>query len=568
MAINFLPNPVYRFKDTNDVPLVGGLVFTYDTGTTNKQTVWKDKAKVAAHTNPIILDNRGEAEIWYDGTIDLVPAPVGDTDPPSSPLDTVVGLESSIDQVSVAQSGLVLNLSFEEDADNASTFTNWTAFPAAGATILVDALVQSDGSNSVEFIAPGSGGGRLESDFIAVTANSTLVVNGMIISNGTAVDNLVKIAFYDKDKVAVSTKTAYDGQAVSTTTWTEFGGRVTATSISVWAKVELHGANNSAGTVHFDRITLMQERDTDYATIDAHRGMALNSMFDRGIQHPRHWTLNPTGSGTVTSTTFTQLTGTQAVKFVSADGTGAGNADSEFIPISGGHILVAEAIIESSTTTLTNTISFRYFTALKSLVSTVVAYTNGGTSTTAFARAIASDTAPSTARYVIVRIAGSTSSAGTVYFDRIHVTDEMDDSLKYTRVKLAASLAVPNSSATNITFDSEVSDDWKTHDNSTNPERINVPVWAKFAKAKLFVNWIDSSAATTHLTISINHTVLGLVSFQQGSPNAAHGTTQFADTGWVKTLGAGYFSTTARQDSVGSLDITSTTFLEVEFRAK
>jgi hypothetical protein len=48
-------------------PLVGGRVYTFDTGTNNPRTTWQDAAQTAPNVNPIVLDARGEATIFWSG---------------------------------------------------------------------------------------------------------------------------------------------------------------------------------------------------------------------------------------------------------------------------------------------------------------------------------------------------------------------------------------------------------------------------------------------------------------------------------------------------------------------
>jgi hypothetical protein len=55
------------FSTATGLPLVGGKVFTYDAGTNNPRTTWADAAQVGANANPIILDARGEASIFWAG---------------------------------------------------------------------------------------------------------------------------------------------------------------------------------------------------------------------------------------------------------------------------------------------------------------------------------------------------------------------------------------------------------------------------------------------------------------------------------------------------------------------
>ncbi|WP_088147018.1 hypothetical protein [Achromobacter denitrificans] len=57
-------SPRFQAIDLNGRPLVGGLLYTYINGTTTPQATYQDAAGLAANTNPIILDARGEAVIF------------------------------------------------------------------------------------------------------------------------------------------------------------------------------------------------------------------------------------------------------------------------------------------------------------------------------------------------------------------------------------------------------------------------------------------------------------------------------------------------------------------------
>lgn len=59
------PPPKVQFLDANGAPLVGGKVYTYAAGTSSPLATYTTAAGTAANTNPVILDARGEANIWY-----------------------------------------------------------------------------------------------------------------------------------------------------------------------------------------------------------------------------------------------------------------------------------------------------------------------------------------------------------------------------------------------------------------------------------------------------------------------------------------------------------------------
>lgn len=59
-----LIKPKIQFFDNNGDPLVGGKVYTYEAGTTTPLATYTDKDAGTPNTNPVILDSRGEADIW------------------------------------------------------------------------------------------------------------------------------------------------------------------------------------------------------------------------------------------------------------------------------------------------------------------------------------------------------------------------------------------------------------------------------------------------------------------------------------------------------------------------
>lgn len=79
-----------RFVDSNGNALSGGLLFTYQSGTTTKFQTYTDSTGNTQNTNPIVLNQRGEASVWLVPTqsYKFVLAPANDTDPPTSPIWT------------------------------------------------------------------------------------------------------------------------------------------------------------------------------------------------------------------------------------------------------------------------------------------------------------------------------------------------------------------------------------------------------------------------------------------------------------------------------------------------
>jgi hypothetical protein len=64
MATILSPVPKLQFFTAAGVPLVGGKLFSYAAGTSSPLATYADSTGVTANTNPVILDSRGEANVW------------------------------------------------------------------------------------------------------------------------------------------------------------------------------------------------------------------------------------------------------------------------------------------------------------------------------------------------------------------------------------------------------------------------------------------------------------------------------------------------------------------------
>ena len=63
------PTPKLQFFDLNGAPLSGGLLYTYEAGTTTPLASYTDSTGLIANTHPIVLDSRGEANVWLGAAI-------------------------------------------------------------------------------------------------------------------------------------------------------------------------------------------------------------------------------------------------------------------------------------------------------------------------------------------------------------------------------------------------------------------------------------------------------------------------------------------------------------------
>lgn len=62
---SLMPNGKAQYFDNNGNPLAGGKVHTYAAGTTTPLATYSDQAGTVANTNPVVLNSRGEATIFW-----------------------------------------------------------------------------------------------------------------------------------------------------------------------------------------------------------------------------------------------------------------------------------------------------------------------------------------------------------------------------------------------------------------------------------------------------------------------------------------------------------------------
>ncbi|WP_439684870.1 hypothetical protein MNJPNG_05010 [Cupriavidus oxalaticus] len=72
MAQSLLIEPVQSYEDSNGKPLNGGQLFTYSAGTLTPKATYQDADGATPNTNPIILNERGEAVVYGSGNYRMI----------------------------------------------------------------------------------------------------------------------------------------------------------------------------------------------------------------------------------------------------------------------------------------------------------------------------------------------------------------------------------------------------------------------------------------------------------------------------------------------------------------
>lgn len=155
--INFVPIPVFTAVDEDGVPLVGGKLYTYATGTTTPKATYTDVTKGTPNTNPIILDDNGQAHVWIDaadGSYRFVLTDADDVElwarngivAPGGEVSAVLTVSGDILYASGA--GVLARLAkgtarYSLQMDAAGAYPNWVASPNSVLTAQGDTLYAS-----------------------------------------------------------------------------------------------------------------------------------------------------------------------------------------------------------------------------------------------------------------------------------------------------------------------------------------------------------------------------------------------------------------------------------------
>jgi hypothetical protein len=176
--MNLSPLPIQKFFGNNGRPLVGGLLFTYEAGTSDKVATYTDASGGSQNTNPIVLDFRGECRIWLDPqqSYKFILSPPGDTDPPTRPIWTV-------DDITVAPQA------FDNAADDIGSVNNISlnipqiSSPVAFTRVVFKAAQTNTGPTTLQI----NGG----------TANDVVSQSGSEMSGGEITQNGIYEAIFD-----------------------------------------------------------------------------------------------------------------------------------------------------------------------------------------------------------------------------------------------------------------------------------------------------------------------------------------------------------------------------------
>jgi hypothetical protein len=143
MTTTLSPSPKMQFFTAAGVPLVGGKLFTYASGTTTPLATYTDSTGNTTNTNPVILDSRGEANVWFgpsrytlllkDSLDNLIWTAAGVNSSPSAQTTTIIATSSQTvftvpeyglgGYLMVIVDGLVKEFNYDYTETNTTTIT-------------------------------------------------------------------------------------------------------------------------------------------------------------------------------------------------------------------------------------------------------------------------------------------------------------------------------------------------------------------------------------------------------------------------------------------------------------
>lgn len=257
MTIRQLPAPRWTVPGHSGAVAAGWKVYTYEPTSSTPKDTYTDSSGDTEHQIPIVLDSRGEAEIWWDGNYKVIV--LDENDVPVWSVDNYgAGIEANV----TAQLTVVSNFSFETATADPDLPDAWDTSTYTGGAAILDSSAgnQIHGAKALKFTSAGSGGGYTTSGFFEV--QEAVVLNVVAAMKGTAdVRNLIEVIWYDKDQSLISTTSIYDASSANPTSWTDQSMVATPPSNARYAKIRLtgcHSSDSTVGSTWFDNVRVSQ----------------------------------------------------------------------------------------------------------------------------------------------------------------------------------------------------------------------------------------------------------------------------------------------------------------------
>jgi len=268
LTVNVYAAQLYPLKfhwNTTSGRASGYKVYTCTAGTScgpgisaNDKDTYTTPAQGTTNANPVVLDSRGEADIFFNGLYKIV---VCDTNDANCVTEDNWGSGYTVTSTAASATNLIPNASFETDTNSDSTPDSWVLTGYTGSTNTLDTSDQYHGAQSGKFVSVGNGGGYYTSeDYIEITEGRTYTLSFAVKSSVVDVRNLVQIQYFTSAKASVSTVSIWDESAANPTSWTIKEFQETPPGTARFAKLTFYGAHSSdatSGTTRYDDVRMI-----------------------------------------------------------------------------------------------------------------------------------------------------------------------------------------------------------------------------------------------------------------------------------------------------------------------
>ena len=237
--------PIWQILASNLNLAAGWKIYTYEAGSAGdpayEKSTYQDTAGSTPHTNPIIMDARGDKTIYWSGNYYL--KITDENDVTIWTLDNFGASSSTTSQD--------INGSFELDSDGDGIPDNWTLTAYTGATFARASTKQDDGGYSLRADDAGNGGGVALSDiFRYCTPAQDIGVEWALICSSATTRQLLEIYWYDEAQAQLAggsaSTTLYDASSGNPTTWTKYYYTTTPPAGAYYYKIRITLCHASA----------------------------------------------------------------------------------------------------------------------------------------------------------------------------------------------------------------------------------------------------------------------------------------------------------------------------------
>lgn len=150
---SLMPQGKQRYTDNNGNNLAGGKLYTYASGTSTPLATYSDQAGAVPNANPVVLNARGEATIFWGSA----PYKVALKDASDVEIWTQDNLQASIGAADLASTAANKGASLVGIEDSGGRFTGDTVEEALAEVVTLAQLAATTGSSLVGTIGAGTG---------------------------------------------------------------------------------------------------------------------------------------------------------------------------------------------------------------------------------------------------------------------------------------------------------------------------------------------------------------------------------------------------------------------------